>query len=99
MTEYVSILSCISVEDSQGTEQTGTEEELDEEELKEVQETVEDLLSIQNPNILKRNLTTMVTENIKSKKKLKILGFVSRRHRASKISGVENFKFSYWRLR
>ena len=73
MTEYVSILSCISVEDGQEVEPTETEEELSEEELKEVQETVDDLLSMQNPDILKRNLSHLVTENIQTKKKLKIL--------------------------
>ena len=51
MTEYVSILSCISVEDGQEVEQS--EEELSVEDLKEVEETVEDLLSMQNPDILK----------------------------------------------
>ena len=71
MTEYVSILSCISVEEGQGGEVT--EDELSEEERKEVQETVDDLISIQNPDIMKRNLTHLVTENIKTKKKLKVL--------------------------
>ena len=73
MTEYVSILSCISVEDGQEAEQTDEVEELSEEERREVQETVEDLLSMQNPDILKRNLSHLVTENIRTKKKLKLV--------------------------
>ena len=69
MTEYVSILSCIS-DTSQPTIEN---DDLDEEEKKEVVEIVEDLMSIANKETLKKNLTNVVTENIRNKKRIKVL--------------------------
>ena len=69
MAEYVSILSCISETSQPATEN----DDLDEEEKKEVVDIVEDLMSIANKETLKKNLTNVVTENIRNKKRIKVL--------------------------
>ena len=49
------------------------EESEGEEDKSEVEATVEDLLSIKNKEILKRNLTVVVKENLTLKRKVKML--------------------------
>ena len=69
MTDYVSILTCFS----ETAAPTNEDEDLNTEEKKEVEETVEDLLSMKNQEMLKKNLVNIVTENLRNKKKVKIL--------------------------
>jgi len=72
MTEFQSILQCISpqVKKEQITETTDELSDCDEKELSEI---VEDLLSIQKPDILKRNISNLVKENLLLKKRVKVL--------------------------
>lgn len=83
MTAYVSILSCLA-KDSESeltkgkdVSENGVEEkdndELTESDKKEVDEFVEDLMTIQSKDMLKKNLHNMVTENITLKKQIKQL--------------------------
>jgi len=83
MTAYVSILSCLAKDgESESTKgkdvsENGVEEkdndELTESDKKEVDEFVEDLMTIQSKDMLKKNLYNMVTENITLKKQIKQL--------------------------
>ena len=82
MTAYVSILSCLAKdgesESTNGKEvcENGVDEECDElneSEKKEADEFVEDLMTIQSKDMLKKNLYNMVTENITLKKQIKQL--------------------------
>ena len=68
MSEYTSILSCLSTSASSSHSDVKTEES-----LKEVSDIVEDLMMIQNKEMLKRNLTNLVTENVALKSQLKEL--------------------------
>ena len=73
---YVSILQCITNNDESndnGKESDGKKEELSEQDSKEVSEIVEDLMTIQNKDVLKRNLINIVTESIALKAKVKQL--------------------------
>jgi len=72
MSQFQSILQCISpqVKNEEVAEST---DELSESEVKEMSEIVEDLLSIQKPDILKRNISNLVKENLLLKKKVKVL--------------------------
>jgi len=79
-TSYVSILGGISeVTDTKVTSDNGTKDKSDagDEEggvdEKELEATVEDLMCIKKKDVLKRNLTVMVRENLALKKKVKIL--------------------------
>ena len=82
MTAYVSILSCLAKdsesESSNGKDvsENGVDEECDElseSDKKEADEFVEDLMTIQSKDMLKKNLYNMVTENITLKKQIKQL--------------------------
>ena len=76
MSGYTSILSCISTEQSSNDivpSPSDVNDDLSEQDTKEVNEIVEDLLTIQNKDVLKRNLTSLVTENVTLKKKCKLL--------------------------
>ena len=53
--------------------QTDEDEELNKEEVKKVEDTVEDLLSMKDREMLKKNLVTIVSENLRYKKKVRIL--------------------------
>ena len=82
MTAYVSILSCLAKDsESESTNgkdvsENGVDEECDElseSDKKEADEFVEDLMTIQSKDMLKKNLYNMVTENITLKKQIKQL--------------------------
>ena len=82
MTAYVSILSCLA-KDSESESTNGKDisengvddecDELSESDKKEADEFVEDLMTIQSKDMLKKNLYNMVTENITLKKQIKQL--------------------------
>ena len=71
MSGYTSILSCLSGQSQSASQSDGNE--LSEEDTKEVNDIIEDLLTIQNKDVLKRNLTSLVTENVTLKRKCKLL--------------------------
>eukprot|EP00090_Calanus_glacialis_P042392 TRINITY_DN7519_c0_g1_i1.p1 TRINITY_DN7519_c0_g1~~TRINITY_DN7519_c0_g1_i1.p1 ORF type:complete len:457 (-),score=180.01 TRINITY_DN7519_c0_g1_i1:113-1483(-) len=75
MAEFQSILQCISpqVKQEDKKDAVETSDELTESDEKELSEIVEDLLSIQKPDILKRNITNLVKENLLLKKKVSSL--------------------------
>ena len=82
MTAYVSIFSCLAKDgESESTNgkdvsENGVDEECDElseSDKKEADEFVEDLMTIQSKDMLKKNLYNMVTENISLKKQIKQL--------------------------
>ena len=75
MSSYVSILSCISNDEANDNnkESDDKKEELSENDSKEISEIVEDLMTIQNKDVLKRNLINLVTENVALKAKNKQL--------------------------
>jgi len=72
MADFQSILQCISpqVKEAEKAKEVEVNDELSESEEKELSEIVEDLLLIQKPEILKRNITNMVKENLLLKKKV-----------------------------
>ena len=77
MSGYTSILSCISTDQKSQNDivssPSDANDDLSEQDAKEINEIVEDLLTIQNKDVLKRNLTSLVTENVSLKKKCKLL--------------------------
>ena len=71
MSSYTSILSCLSSSQNEVSQSSDTNsDELNEADTKEVSDIVEDLLTIQNKDVLKRNLTSLVSENVSLKKLL-----------------------------
>jgi len=87
MADYVSLLSNTTSEDHQDSKcDEGETEELTSDEEKEISETIEDLISIQNQDILKRNLTVIVKENIILKKRVKQLEGSQAFNQASSLS-------------
>ena len=79
MSSYVSILSCISNDEANDNnkESEDKKEELSENDSKEISEIVKDLMTIQNKDVLKRNLINLVTENVALKAKNKQPPFYS----------------------
>merc|ERR1719461_2727261 len=79
MTSYVSILSCLSGGQEESSKNdcdkvhSNSDENLSDGDQKEITEVVEDLMTIQNKDVLRRNLVTLVTENITLKKQKKQL--------------------------
>ena len=80
MTAYVSILSCLAKDgesESNGVDigENGVDEsdDLGEHDKKEADDFVEDLMTIQSKDVLRKNLYNMVTENITLKKQIKQL--------------------------
>jgi len=79
MTSYVSILSCLSGGQEESSKNDcdkvhkNSDENLSDGDQKEITEIVEDLMTIQNKDVLRRNLVTLVTENITLKKQRKQL--------------------------
>ena len=79
MTSYVSILSCLSGGQEESSKNDcdkvhkNSDENLSDGDQKEITEIVEDLMTIQNKDVLRRNLVTLVTENITLKKQKKQL--------------------------
>jgi len=96
MTNYVSILNCLSDTAKDGANEakdsTKVEEnndELSDQEQTEVTETVEDLMTIQSKEILAKNLKNLVRENLFLKKQIKQLKLDLSRKPESK----DNFSF------
>lgn len=73
MAEFQSILQCISPQVKKEEAVEDASDEFTESDEKELSEIVEDLLSIQKPDILKRNVTNLVKENLLLKRKVKVL--------------------------
>jgi len=76
MTGFESVLTSIATQNKSKEKDKVNDDstsELTESEEKELSDIVEDLLSIQNPDIRKRNITNLVKENILLKKKVRCL--------------------------
>ena len=79
MTSYVSILSCLSGGQEESSKNdcdkvhNNSDINLSDGDQKEITEIFEDLMTIQNKDVLRRNLVTLVTENITLKKQKKQL--------------------------
>ena len=71
MAGFTSMLPCISIEEGKDIESTqDATDELSESDKKELNEVVDDLLSIQNPEVLKRNITNIVKDKLLLRKKI-----------------------------
>jgi len=73
MSQFQSILQCISPQVKNEDVADEASDDLTESDEKEMAEIVEDLLSIQKPEILKRNISNLVKENLLLKRKVKVL--------------------------
>jgi hypothetical protein len=76
MADFVSVLGCLqtdpegAVQENGGTRGEDEDEELGEVESKEVEDIVEDFMSMQNKEILRRDLKRMSTENVMLRRKV-----------------------------
>jgi len=95
MTNYVSILNCLSetasdeAKETKDSTKTENNDELSEQEQTEVTETVEDLMTIQSKEILAKNLKNLARENLFLKKQIKQLKL----DLSSKPASKDNFSF------